>query len=82
MHTFSKFFAVTGACFLLGACAQVSRETASGPADDDSHCRSSGAPGTDAYAACLKNRDAAREQSQGRRDRTHRRVADDMLNSR
>jgi hypothetical protein len=82
MYRLSKIFAVIGTCFLLGACAQLSRETAAAPADDESHCRSSGAPGTDAYAACLKNRDVAREQSQGRRDRTHRRVADDMLNSR
>lgn len=68
----------------LSACAQISRETAgsAGLADDDAACRSSGAPGSDAYAACVKNRDVSREQSQARRDRTHKRVAEDMLNSR
>lgn len=80
----SKFFVLVVLGLALSACAQVSRETASatGPADDESYCRSSGAPGSDAYAACIKNRDVAREQTQARRDRTHKRVAEDMLNSR
>lgn len=80
----SKLSVIVVLGFSLSACAQISRETANtaGPSDDEAYCRSSGAPGSDAYAACVKNRDVSREQSQARRDRTHKRVAEDMLNSR
>lgn len=80
----SKFVLLVGLGFALSACAQIGRETATAaaPADDDAYCRNSGPPGSDAFAACVKNRDVSREQSQARRDRTHRRVADDMLSRR
>jgi hypothetical protein len=81
---FSKFLLVTVMGVSLAACAQINRETATAaaPADDDAYCRTGGAPGSDGYAVCMKNRDVAREQSQVRRDRTHKRVAEDMLNGR
>ena len=67
----------------LAGCMQTSRETATAPAvDDDAVCRSKGPAGSNAYAACMKDRDIAREQGQARMDRTHRRVAEDMLNGR
>ncbi len=67
----------------LAGCLQTGRETATAPAvDDDAVCRSSGPAGSNGYAACMKDRDVAREQSQARMDRSHRRVSEDMLNGR
>lgn len=68
----------------LAACMQTSRETATAPAvDDDAFCqRNAGPPGSNPYAACMKDRDVAREQSQARVDRAHRNVTEDMLNAR
>jgi hypothetical protein len=67
----------------LAGCMQTSRATATAPAaDDDAACRSNGPVGSNGYAACMKDRDVAREQSQARMDRSHRRVSEDMLNGR
>ena len=67
----------------LAGCLQTSRETATAPAaDDDAVCRGNGPVGSNGYAACMKDRDVAREQSQARMDRSHRRVSEDMLNGR
>jgi hypothetical protein len=71
----------------LAACAQIAPQSpavvAAAEADDDAYCRRSGGPpGSDGYAACLKERDASRHATQGRMDRTHQRMVDDMLNRR
>jgi hypothetical protein len=51
--------------------------------DDDALCqKSAGPPGSNGYAACMKDRDVARAGSQARVDRAHRRVTEDMLNAR
>jgi hypothetical protein len=72
---------------LLSACAQIAPSSpavvAAAEADDDAYCRSNaGPPGSNAYAACLKDRDAVRTAAQSRMDRTHSRLVDDMLNRR
>jgi len=72
---------------LLAACAQIAPQSpavvATAEADDDAYCRSNAGPvGSNAYAACLKDRDAVRVAAQNRLDRTHSRMVDDMLNRR
>ncbi len=50
-------------------------------ADDDAICRANGvAPGSDAYVACRKNRDAQRGGATDRLERSHRNLAERMLN--
>ena len=67
----------------LTACMQTAREeVASNAVDDEAFCAGKGAPGSNNYAACMKDRDVARSQSQARMDRSHRRVSEDMLNGR
>jgi hypothetical protein len=68
----------------LGGCFQTAREdVAAAAVDDDALCqRNAGPPGSSPYAACMKDRDGRRSQSQERKDRSHRRVAEDMLNGR
>lgn len=70
--------------FSLVGCLQTAREQVEAAAvDDDALChRSAGPPGSNAYAACMKDRDVQRSQSQARMDRSHRRVSEDMLNGR
>jgi hypothetical protein len=86
IDTAKLLFAVaTG--LLLAACAQIAPQSpavvAAAEADDDAYCRSNaGPPGSNAYAACLKDRDAVRSAAQNRMDRTHQRMVDDMLNRR
>ncbi len=49
--------------------------------DDDAYCRAnSGAPGTSAYAACLKDRDVGAIHSSDRMEQAHRNLAESMLN--
>ncbi len=70
------------AALALSGCFQSSRPAATAaasPSDDEATCRAKGEPGSNAYAVCLKERDIAREQSQARVDRAHRRVSEDML---
>jgi hypothetical protein len=68
----------------LGGCLQTGREVAAAAAvDDDALCqKNAGPPGSNPYAACMKDRDVQRSQSVARTDRAHRRVAEDMLNPR
>ena len=67
----------------LAGCFETAREqVATNVVDDEAFCASKAAPGSNIYAACLKDRDVARSQSQSRMDRTHRRVSEDMLNGR
>jgi hypothetical protein len=68
----------------LAGCLQTAREElATAVTDDDALCqKNAGPPGSSPYAACMKDRDAQRSQSQARMDRSHRRVSEDMLNSR
>lgn len=75
---------------LLAGCAQMSQQTArseppAAAADDDTYCRANGvAAGSPAYVACRKDRDVAavRAGSSARMDRTHKNLAEDMLNGR
>jgi len=68
----------------LGGCLQTAREQVeTAAADDDAPCQKNAGPvGSNSYAACMKDRDVARAQSQARTDRAHRRVTEDMLNAR
>lgn len=68
----------------LAGCMQSAREQAEAAVvDDDALCqKNAGPPGSNPYAACMKDRDVARAGSQARMDRAHRRVSEDMLNSR
>jgi hypothetical protein len=68
----------------LAGCLQTARQQVEAAViDDDALCqKNAGPPGSGAYTACMKDRDVQRGQSQARMDRSHRRVADDMLNGR
>ena len=68
----------------LAGCLQTAREQAeTAVVDDDVLCQKNGGPvGSNGYAACMKDRDVARSNSQARVDRAHRRVSEDMLNGR
>ena len=82
--TAPRFLAAVVVGVSLAGCLQSGRETAAADAvDDDVLCqRNAGPPGSGPYAACIKDRDVARSQSQARMDRSHRRVSEDMLNGR
>ena len=68
---------------LAGCMQTASEQVAATVVDDDAICqRNAGPPGSGAYVACMKDRDVAASQRQARMDRTHRRVSEDMLNSR
>jgi hypothetical protein len=68
----------------LAGCMQTAREQAEAAVvDDDVLCQKSGGPpGSNGYAACMKDRDVARAGSQARVDRAHRNVTESMLNGR
>ncbi len=80
----TKFLLATAVGLSLSACMQTAREQVEAAAvDDDALCqKSAGPPGSNGYAACMKDRDVARANSQARVDRAHRRVTEDMLNAR
>ena len=82
--TRSPVWLALAASLLLAGCASVTRQQPEAAAvDDDASCRAGGnAPGSDAYAKCLKDRDAARGQAQSRIDYAHRRNSEIMLNGR
>lgn len=68
---------------LFTGCAQLARQTPQAAAvDDETYCSNLGSPGTDAFAKCLKDRDVARERSEGRMEAAHRGLSDRMLNGR
>lgn len=70
----------------LAGCSSFQRNqppeaTAAAQTDDDAACRANGsAPGSDAYVACRKNRDAQRGGATDRLERSHRNLAERMLN--
>lgn len=69
--------------FLLTACAQVARHAPQSAAvDDEAHCSNVGAPGTDAFAKCLKDRDIARDRAEARVESAHRGLSERMMNGR
>jgi hypothetical protein len=75
--------AISFAVLALGGCANIDRHqpTAQTQTDDDAYCRSTaGQQGSPAYAACLKDRDVAASRSDSRVERTHRGMAERMLN--
>lgn len=77
-------FLVTAA-LLLGGCAQFERNTSpQTTVDDDALCRAEGEPGSPGYVACRKNRDVQSSRAAGsnsRIERSHRNLAEDMLNN-
>ena len=76
--------AFAAAAFLLGGCAQFERNTApQANVDDDAICRAEGEPGSPGYVACRKNRDVQSSRASGnsRIERSHRNLAEDMLNN-
>lgn len=70
----------------LAGCSSFQRNqppeaAAAAQTDDDAACRANGvAPGSDAYVACRKNRDAQRGGATDRLERSHRNLAERMLN--
>jgi len=65
----------------LAGCANLERQSsASAQADDDAVCRNSGAPGSDAYVACRRDRDNQRGLANDKMERQHRDLAERMLN--
>ncbi len=66
----------------LGGCASFERHqpTAESRTDDDTYCKTNGGPpGSPAYVACRKDRDVAASHSD-RMEKTHRDLAERMLN--
>jgi len=72
--------------FALAGCSSFERHqppeaAAAAQTDDDAACRANGvAPGSDAYVACRKDRDARRGVATDRLERSHRNLAERMLN--
>jgi hypothetical protein len=82
--TFTKLLLTAAVGLSLAGCFQSAREQVEQTAvDDDALCQKNGGPpGSNGYAACMKDRDVAREGSRARLDRTHRNVTENMLNGR
>ena len=82
--TLTKFLLTIAVGLSLAGCFQSGREVAEAAAvDDDALCQKNGGPpGSNGYAACMKDRDVQRPSSQARIDRAHRNVAEQMLNGR
>lgn len=82
--TLLKFLMTIAVGLSLAGCFQSAREQSETAAvDDDALCQKNGGPpGSNGYAACMKDRDVAREGSRARLDRTHRNVTESMLNGR
>jgi hypothetical protein len=84
----STFSLVVTCAVLLAGCAQISPRAAVAEAeaaavDDEAFCRGNGGPpGSNGFAACMKDRDAMRAQQAARADRTHNRLVEGMLNGR
>jgi hypothetical protein len=77
-----NFAALALTALLLGGCANLERHNASAVSqgDDDAYCQAQGGPqGSAAYTACRKDRDVAATRSD-RMERTHRDLAERMLN--
>jgi hypothetical protein len=82
--TLTKFLLTVAVGLSLAGCFQSAREQAEAAAvDDDALCQKNGGPpGSNGYAACMKDRDVQRSSSQARIDRAHRNVTESMLNGR
>ena len=75
------------ASLLVSACAQFDRTALPQAAttDDDALCRQQGEPGSQPYVACRRDRDLAASRasrSDAGIERSHRNLAEDMLNGR
>ncbi|MEO6945601.1 MAG: hypothetical protein ABI146_01670 [Nitrobacter sp.] len=82
LKTFMHLTALVMTALSLGGCASLERHTpnAVSQTDDDAYCQTKGGPqGSAAYTACRKDRDVAATQSD-RMERTHRNLAERMLN--
>jgi hypothetical protein len=80
--TFMRLAVLTLTMLSLGGCANLERHhpNAMSQADDDAYCQANGGPqGSAAYTACRKDRDVAATRSD-RMERTHRDLAERMLN--
>ena len=80
--TFMRFAAFALIALWLGGCANLERHhpNAMSQTDDDAYCQTNGGPqGSAAYTACRKDRDVAATRSD-RMERTHRDLAERMLN--
>ena len=74
------------AALVLSSCArrgELPSNSALNSQDDDAFCRAGGkvAPGSAEYAACLRDRDAARANEVARADRKQRDLGEYMLNN-
>jgi hypothetical protein len=73
--------AIALSVLVLSGCAELDRQRPANLVDDDALCRANGAaPGSPAYAACLKDRDIAANRADQRMQNTHQRLTEDMLN--
>jgi len=80
--TFTGRAAIVVTVLSLGGCANLERHNpnAVSQGDDDAYCQTHGGPqGSAAYTACRKNRDVAATRSD-RMERSHRDLAERMLN--
>ncbi|WP_439924142.1 hypothetical protein [Nitrobacter sp. JJSN] len=80
--TFIRLAALGLTALSLGGCANLERHnpTAQSQTDDDTYCQANGGPqGSPAYSACRKDRDVAASRSD-RMEKTHRDLAERMLN--
>jgi hypothetical protein len=67
---------------LLAGCLERGQPTmVDTSADDDAHCRSNAAVGSNEYVNCRKNRDVQRGNANARADRAQRNMAEQMLNN-
>ena len=85
MRIASKLLFAVAGCVWLSGCALIAPNSASvveaAAAEDAAFCRSNGGPpGSNEYAACMKERDLARGEQERRLDRAHQRMVDGMLN--
>ena len=80
--TFMRLAALALTAIWLGGCANLERHNpnAISQTDDDTYCQANGGPqGSPAYSACRKDRDVAATRSD-RMEKTHRDLAERMLN--
>lgn len=80
--TFTRRAAIVLTVLSLGGCANLERNNPSAlsQGDDDAYCQTQGGPqGSAAYIACRKDRDVAATRPD-RMERSHRDLAERMLN--
>jgi PBP1b-binding outer membrane lipoprotein LpoB len=81
MRKTGSALSLLAALLLLSGCAQFERNAPQAAVDDDAICRAQGEPGSAPYVACRKDRDVSATR-EGRIERAHRNLAEDMLNNR